>query len=247
MYDGEFQPPPPAVDLVPGDIHIWRAKLDLPDSTVQEYELLLCGQEKMKAAKYHFKRDRNRFVVGRALLKTYLAKYLNIAPSKIRICNGKNGKPYLYGAVNDRDLRFNLSHSEDCALYAFARRNEIGVDIEKMQAFPEMSSLAERFFSKRECALINALSINDRVIAFFTFWTRKEAISKLTGNGLQQALEKLDVALPQSKAFCSPKSAYSSKISSRYFIRDLHPWPGFVATVAAVRDIGKICCWQWQT
>ena len=246
VYDNEFQPLPTDVDLAPGDIHICRAKLDLSEIIVREYEPLLCPQEKMRAAGFYFKRDRNRFVVGRGLLKTFLAKYLHVAPGKIKIRYRTNGKPFFYAAGKNRDIHFNLSHSQDSALYAFTRSDEIGVDIEKIQAFPEMSSIAEQFFSERERALINDLPNNDQVSAFFTFWARKEALSKLTGNGLHQAVGKLDVTLPARKTSYSPESAYTSKIPCRYFIRNLQTWPGFAAAIAAFREFGRVCCWQWQ-
>ena len=246
VYNAQFQPFPSDVDLAPGDIHICRAKLDLPEFIVREYEALLCPQEKMRAAGFHFKRDRDRFVVGRGLLKTFLSKYLHVTPGKIKIRYRTNGKPFLYGAGRKEDVHFSLSHSEDSALFTFICSDEIGVDIEKIQAFPEMPSIAERFFSERERTLINALPENDQISAFYIFWTRKEALSKLTGNGLHQAVEKLDVAMPARKTSYSPKSAYTSRIPCRYFIRNLQTWPGFAAAIAAFREFGRVCCWQWQ-
>jgi len=242
----EFQPFPTDVDLVPGEIHICLTKLDLPVTRMRECESLLCPQEKMRAAGFHLKRDRDRFVAGRGLLKILLSKYLHVVSGEIKIGYRTNGKPFLYSAGNSADVHFNLSHSEDSALYAFASGDEIGADLEKIQAFPEMPSIVERFFSKRERALINALPKNDQISAFFAFWTRKEALSKLTGNGLRQAVEKLDVILPARKSSSSPTAAPTSKIPSRYYIRNLQTWPGFAAAIAAFREIGRVWCWQWQ-
>jgi 4'-phosphopantetheinyl transferase len=246
IYHDELQPFPTDVELVPGEIHICLTKLDLPETLVGEYESLLCPQEKMRAAGFHFKRDRDRFVAGRGLLKTFLSKYLHVASGEINIGYRTNGKPFLYSAGNSADVHFNLSHSEDSALYAFTCGDEIGVDLEKIQAFPEMPSIVERFFSKRERALINALPKNDQISAFFAFWTRKEALSKLTGNGLRQAVEKLDVTLPAPKSSSCPTAADTSKIPSRCFIRNLQTWPGFAAAIAAFREIGRVWCWRWQ-
>ena len=230
-----------------GDTHIYHAKLDLPKFIVREYESLLCPQEKMRAAGFHFKRDRNRYVVGRGLLKKILAIYLKSAPGKIKIHYRTNGKPFLYGAGNKEDVHFNLSHSDDCALYAFTRSDEIGVDIEKIQAFPEMLSIARSFFSERESTIINALPKNEQTIVFFKFWTRKEALTKLTGNSLQQVVRKLDVALPKGEAICSQKSVYPWKRPLRYFIKDLTPRLGFAAAIATDRKFGRVRCYQLST
>ena len=245
VHSTQFTSPSSGIELKPGDTHVYHVKIDLPEIIVREYETLLSPQEKMRATRFHFKRDRNRYIVGRGLLKKFLARYLKTTPGKIWIRYSKNGKPFLFSARANENVQFNLSHSEDCALYAFTYSDAIGVDIEKIQDFPGMLSIAKRFFSDRECEMINALPRDDQITTFYTFWTSMEAIAKLTGNGLRQAVEKHEVGSSVRKKAYSPRSVCTPTIHSRYFTQDLYPRPDFVAAIAAFREFGRVFCWQY--
>ena len=52
------------------------------------------------------------------------------------------------GAVRYLDLRFNVSHSDDFAVYAFASGREIGIDIESIRVIGDAADIAARFFSR---------------------------------------------------------------------------------------------------
>jgi 4'-phosphopantetheinyl transferase len=98
----------------------------------------------------------------------------------VRIAVSLQGKPYLPGT----QLQFNLSHSRDAILFAVQRVTPVGVDVEYMRDSVDCVSLAKRFFSAREYQAINNLRGLEQKIAFYTFWTRKEAYLKATGKGL---------------------------------------------------------------
>ena len=97
--------------------------------------------------------------------------------------------------LGDGTLRFNLAHSHELALYAFTRGREIGVDIEYLRALPDADQIADRFFSARENATLQALPASQRRQAFFNCWTRKEAYIKAIGKGLSQPLDQFEVSL----------------------------------------------------
>jgi len=46
-------------------------------------------------------------------------------------------RPVLARCCADSDLRFNVSHSNDVAVYAFSFGREIGVDLEAVRAVPD--------------------------------------------------------------------------------------------------------------
>lgn len=102
---------------------------------------------------------------------------------EVHYCHGERGKPYL----RDFPFYFNLSHSGDY-VFCGVSKQEIGVDIQKIQKVSELR-LARRFFSDREYrALENCGDAEDRRKMFFCMWVRKEAFGKLTGEGLAGAI-----------------------------------------------------------
>src|SRR5947207_7347690 len=96
-------PPLPLADLSPvvshlrGDeVHIWLTMLDQPAS-----DGLLAGilspQERERAARFRFPRDRRRFIIARAALRCLIARYSGIAAHDITFGYGPYCKPFLAG------------------------------------------------------------------------------------------------------------------------------------------------------
>jgi phosphopantetheinyl transferase (holo-ACP synthase) len=90
-------------------------------------------------------------------------------------------------------LKFNVSHSANMAVIAVGSEHRRGVDIERICGDIDTASLAERFFSLRKRARLQALPDHLRVPGFFACWTRKEAILKATGDGLSFPLADFSV------------------------------------------------------
>ncbi|MBV8883220.1 MAG: hypothetical protein JO235_04370, partial [Chroococcidiopsidaceae cyanobacterium CP_BM_RX_35] len=126
----KWEHPPPELTLLSKDIHVWRASLDQPISCVQQLAQTLCAEEGTRAERFYFEQDRQRFIVGRGLLRAILGRYLSVEPSQIQFHYGPRGKPALSLACGGSWLRFNLSHSQGLAVYAVTRDREIGIDIE---------------------------------------------------------------------------------------------------------------------
>ena len=68
----------------------------------------------------------------------------------------------------------------------------VGVDVERIRAIPDADALVMRFFSRRECDQFQALPPSARPAAFLRAWTRKEAVLKAIGRGVQ-SLDCCDV------------------------------------------------------
>src|SRR6266496_2442612 len=156
------------------DVHIWRVSLDQPRATIQQLRQLLSLDEQARADRFYFESDREHFVVARGCLRTLLARYLEIAPTKIQFSYAPHGKPGLATPTSlAQPLNFNLAHSAGFALYAFTQVGEIGVDLEHVR--PELTGddIARRFFSKSEVARLTKLPADVRQEAFFNCWTRK--------------------------------------------------------------------------
>ncbi len=99
--------------------------------------------------------------------------------SSLTYTYGEKGKPFLQGCP----WYFSLSHSGDYVLCAFSRR-EVGADLQRIESV-DTGKLAGRFFAAQECKALEACGTerSGRRL-FFELWARKEALGKLTGQGL---------------------------------------------------------------
>src|SRR5512134_3957284 len=82
-------------DLKANEVHVWSACLDLKQQYVDSLENLLSTDEQQRAGRFCFWRDRNRFIVGRGLLRVCLSRYLDREPREIECRYGTQGKPEL--------------------------------------------------------------------------------------------------------------------------------------------------------
>jgi len=182
----------PVAEVIGDDeVHVWRIALDRGDG--DSLRARLSSDELARAARFHFERDRTRFLVARAALREILAHYLGASPAEIAFVYGDHGKPAL--APPHGDLRFNLSHSHGLALCAVTRGREVGVDVERIRELDDLEDLARSVFSARELAALHRLPEPGLLAGFFTGWTRKEAFIKALGEGLSHPLKRFDVSL----------------------------------------------------
>src|SRR5579872_1541004 len=175
------------------EVHVWRADLDLPAERIESLSQILSADERVRASRFRYDIDRNRFVVAHGALRILLARYLGAKPYAIEFSQNEFGKPLL-NHNHSKELHFNLSHSGTLALFAFARA-EVGVDIERIRPEFTTEQIAERFFSTDEVNDLRALPIHLQAVGFFNCWTRKEAYIKAWGKGLSMPLSDFAVSL----------------------------------------------------
>ncbi len=176
------------------EIAIWRASLDCEAAALRNLEATLSPDEISRADRFHFPRDRARFVAGRGILRTLLGAYLKREPQSLIFMYGPQGKPKLEQNQGN-SLHFNLSHKEGLGVYAFARQRHLGIDVEAIATNFPGEDIARRFFSPGELQELVGLSPDLRVEAFHLAWTRKEAYVKAQGQGLHIKLDSFDVTL----------------------------------------------------
>jgi len=183
------------VKLERGEVHVWFARLERTPARLTRMRTILNPEEMARADRFFMDVHRNRFVAGRALLRDLLAGYLGQPPEAIRFAYNEWGKPALAAGFAARDLRFNLSHSQDLAMYAFVLERDVGVDLEMIRAEVANERIAENFFSPSEVEMLRALPLEHQAEGFFNCWTRKEAYVKARGQGLSIELKSFDVSL----------------------------------------------------
>lgn len=177
-------------------IHLWTAETNLSAVSRSRLESVLLPDERERAGRFRFDRDRLLFLTARGMLRILLGRYLNADPRSFTFTAGEFGKPML--APNDctgvRPLEFNVAHSGKRVLVGFAHR-PVGVDIELAEADREFLSIARRYFSQREQKELRDLPPELTARGFYNAWSRKEAFLKATGIGLSQNLDTFDVSL----------------------------------------------------
>ena len=209
---------------------MWFASLGAPDSLVEQCRRILSPDEQDRADRFHFTRDRNRFVVGRAFLRELLGEYTGDAPSVLQFEYSPYGKPRLR---ENPDIAFNVSHSSDRAVYAVTRASQIGVDIEVLNSKPSDLDVAAQFFSAAEVRDYLSLPSDLRSRAFLSCWTRKEAFIKARGEGLSLPLQDFDVTLLPGAKPELMRTAWSGTESAEWELFDISDGcPGSVAALA---------------
>ncbi len=227
------------------EVHVWRADLDLRTPEVQDLGRTLSADELERAERFRFQRDRDRFIVGRGLLRAMLGRYLGLQPTQVHFCYGPRGMPSLGMESVGKPLRFNLSHSDRLALYSFAYGREVGIDLESIRTDMEWEQIARAHFSPGEVAALFALPEALRPQLFFSYWTRKEALAKAVGEGLALPLKQLEVS--QDRGEGSPPQTVGGNWADppRWSVRDLDPGPGYAAALAVAGGGWTLKCWEW--
>jgi len=138
-----------------GTVHVWF--VDLGDElAVNDCFKLLSRDERERAAKFRFEKDRLHFIIARGVLRQVLSLYLSKKPNTIRFEYGKYGKPFLL----KNPLQFNLSHAGEIALISLTKKNIIGIDVEVVNRKVEVERVAQHFFAKGEIDLDKKRSLH---------------------------------------------------------------------------------------
>jgi 4'-phosphopantetheinyl transferase len=197
----EFREPPAGrFALEEACADIWRAALAPGAAVLSTLEAVLSPDERERAARFRFARDRDRFTAARGYLRAVLSRYTGVEPRAIRFGYRDRGKPVLAASHHvsagggGLGIEFNVAHSADLALIAVARGRETGIDLEEIRTQRDLLGIAERFFSRREIDWLRAAAGAESARRFYTIWTRKEAYLKARGLGITVALEEIDVS-----------------------------------------------------
>jgi len=240
---------PTALQLAPGEVHVWRASLDPPPERRELLAARLSAAERARRARFHFERDASRYETGRGILRELLGRYLGERPEALRLAESEHGRPYLREipglrqipgrprpagprSVASPDFDFNLSHSRDLAVYAFCRGARVGVDVEWVTPLDDMDDLVAINFSRSERETFAALPSAAREPAFFACWTRKEAFVKAIGEGLSHPLDAFDVSLAPGEAPALLRLGRAPNEAVRWSLCALEPAPGCAGALA---------------
>ncbi|NJL90453.1 MAG: 4'-phosphopantetheinyl transferase superfamily protein [Coleofasciculaceae cyanobacterium SM2_1_6] len=229
---------------------LWQVSLSIatisaiPADKFQKLRATLSPDEQAKADRFYDPLDGQRYIMARGTLRSILSHYLHLDPSRIKFTYTPQGKPLLDRSVltveqpvnvpNSTALRntqfpniqFNLSHSQDLAVYGVMLDRPLGIDVEYRRPLKDTLSLAKRWFTPKEYTEI--CQSPDPTKTFFRFWTAKEAYLKATGTGLRH-LSQVEIC---TSADGSLQLRELSTTPQQWSIVELAPAPGYVGALA---------------
>ena len=235
---------PPERLAAPSGSNIHIVKLVLADAGGDELRAVLREDERDRADKFRFDRDRSRFIAARAGLRQILATCLNCDPHEPVFEYGERGKPKLSGL--DSALRFNLSHSGNIAMYALAEGRDIGIDVERYDKRRDHNRIAGRFFTSAENETLSKIPEKERAQAFTQLWVRKEAFLKACGQGLFMSLDTIEVSVGRDAPRIIALSGEPANAVS-WVIADIDPGPEYAAAVVVSGSDVTIRGYTWAT
>jgi 4'-phosphopantetheinyl transferase len=230
--------PPEVPPLGDGEVHVWRAALSSRSLDLRELRDLLSPEERARAARFRFARDGARFIAARACLRRLLARYTGERAEHLRLAAGPFGKPRLDSQPAARRVEFNVSHSGPVALYAFAQRRRVGIDVERVLSIAEDDErLSDLWLSEAELLELAGLDRAARTRSFYALWTRKEAYLKARGEGLSLAPDRVRVF--GERVLSEPPEA------DRWSVRDLPVGSGYAAALAFEGECDAVTVRRW--
>ena len=131
-------------------------------------------------------------------LSNLLSSVLNKELSNYFVEKDKKGKPFLKSKDQGKSPCFiSYSHSRTSALISISEDYDLGVDIESKSRFLNHKAFIKWLHPKENEFLKNK---KNNLIDKATIWTRKEALTKLTGLGYNISFKDLNV-FPSDQVF----------------------------------------------
>lgn len=147
---------------------------------------MLDHQERKRADAFHSESSRRQFVLCRAALRANICIQHCIDNSDLQVFAERNEKPVALVSGKTLKIQFNVSHTVDHGLLAFAKQGRIGVDIENRNSRSKVDEILYSVFSSKEKSLLRQTPEPMRRQMFFRLWACKEALIKATGEGFRR-------------------------------------------------------------
>jgi 4'-phosphopantetheinyl transferase len=177
-------------------VDVWTVVPDeIPAAHRPALAALLTADETARGARFVRARDREAFIVARALVRLRLSDYGAVEPRQWRFVTNAHQCPFVTAEqAGDPPLFFNISHTDGLVALAVRRGHRVGVDVERVSRHV-LDDLPERHFAAAEVRDLRALPPTEQGRAFFDYWTLKEAYIKARGMGLALPLDQFAFAL----------------------------------------------------
>ncbi len=170
--------------LPDNEAHLWWiSPAELSDGARARAMTWLTPAEHARRARYIRPRDRETYLVTRAMVRSVLGLYTDAPPETLRFTDNPWGRPELVVGEGACAPRFNLSNTDGMVVMLVAARCEVGVDVEGIHRKVTLA-VADRFFAPDEVTRLRALPVHRQNRRFLDHWTLKESYIKARGMGL---------------------------------------------------------------
>ncbi len=181
-------------------VHVWITQLSSLKPHIEYHFALLDSEEQQRSERFIQDIHRERFIAAHGFMRITLSSYLLDSPADLCFEKTDNGKPAIIQTSAINNINFNLSHSNDIAILAIIRNQNIGIDIEHINKRHEWKQITRRYFTAAEQDALFSLPENRQRQAFYQVWTRKEAHMKVTAKGLKLSPSEFTVSVPPARA-----------------------------------------------
>jgi 4'-phosphopantetheinyl transferase len=210
------------IDYEPGDlavpaqgVHFWQIR---PSYLFVRY---LNPEESLRYERMTSAEAKVSYCSAQGGLRKIVSSYMGCLPEEVEMCRGRRGKPYVPGAP-----QFNLSHSAGIIIAAFSA-NPVGLDVESARRTVQVEAIARKFFFDEEIRRLKISDASIKSLTFLRYWVCKEAIVKLSGDGIYHGLRHAQVGLSLDGRSCG---AYKGR---KVWLSEFRPSQDLVASMAS--------------
>lgn len=219
-----------------------------PLASADDYLDTLDDRERGRFDAFRQDADKLRFLTGRVLARSAVARWLGTEPVAIRFeatcadCGKPHGRPRVIG---HDDIALSLSHSGDRVGVAVTVGVPVGLDVETASG-RATEDLIDYALNDTERAAVAGLAPEDAAAAFFTYWARKEALMKATGRGLKIPLRSITLSSPGEPARLVA-AADAALDPAATTLLDVDPGSGYRAAVAVLTSAPIDVTERWDS
>lgn len=193
-----------------GVVRVWWA--EVRDLGAADHDLL-DATERARLVRLKREEDRDRFVLGAALVRRLVADMEGVEAASVALdracprCGAQHGPV----SVPGRRWRCSVAHAGSLAVAAVAL-TPVGVDLE-VSCPPDWRSLVKEVVAPGEPEPVDQAG-------FLSTWVRKEAVVKATREGLLRSLTTVDLSAPPPACGCWTSTCRAPPL----------PWPAPAVT-----------------
>jgi 4'-phosphopantetheinyl transferase len=215
-------------------VDVWKIEVSADSLLLDSFLAIMPPGEIDRANRYFQTKDKNRYITSRGALRNILGEYLNQPPASVTFGIDIGKKPFILN-TGATPLHYNISHSGNWILLAVST-STIGADIELINYSFDYKEVIDDIFNPEE---VNYIKQTQPIERFFQLWTRKEALTKATGKGLDdnmKAMPGLDgVHFVQSNLIAS---------SNNWLISSFNVQGQYEASIASNPAISEMLFWD---
>ena len=210
-------------------LRLFWCRLEPTPGDVATLGATLSPSEWTRAGRFGKPALRERYIIGRGLLRTIVGGALGVEPGRVEIVRGRRGRPQL---APPQVLDFNISHTLAVALVGLVEGARIGVDVEHAERSINTNGIARKFMTANERRDVDSMSADAARRRVLELWTCKEAMSKATGDALAAPFGEIDIDMQAHRTLRSGPAPYEL---AQWTLHEAAVPQDYLATVAIWR------------